>query len=69
LLIADEPTGNLDPINAWEIIQLLLKINANNTTILLATHNREIVDSLQKRVVTLNKGKIIRDQSKSSYVI
>lgn len=69
LLIADEPTGNLDPINAWEIIQLLLKINASGTTVLLATHNREIVDSLQKRVITLNKGKIVKDQSKGNYVI
>ncbi|MSU76268.1 cell division ATP-binding protein FtsE [Patescibacteria group bacterium] len=67
LLIADEPTGNLDPGNAWEIIQLLLKINQFGTTVILATHNKEIVDALQKRVVTLKDGHIIKDQKVGRY--
>lgn len=69
LLIADEPTGNLDPINAWEIIQLLLKINDNGTTVFLATHDREIVNSLKKRVVTLENGKVVRDQKRDGKYI
>ena len=67
LLIADEPTGNLDPVNAWEIIQLLLKINQFGTTVILATHNREVVDALKKRVVTLKDGKIVQDQKVGRY--
>lgn len=69
LLIADEPTGNLDPINAWEIIQLLLKINDAGTTVFLATHDREIVNSLKKRVVTLENGRIVRDQKRDGKYI
>ena len=67
LLIADEPTGNLDPVNAWEIIQLLLKINQFGTTVILATHNKEIVDALQKRVITLQGGAIVKDQKVGKY--
>ncbi len=67
LLIADEPTGNLDPVNAWEIIQLLLKINQFGTTVILATHNKEIVDALQKRVITLQGGAIVKDQRVGKY--
>ncbi len=67
LLIADEPTGNLDPVNAWEIIQLLLKINQFGTTVILATHNKEIVDALQKRVITLQNGSIVKDQKVGKY--
>lgn len=70
LLIADEPTGNLDPVNSWEIIQLLKKINKLGTTVFLATHDREIVNALKKRVVTIENGKIIRDQRKDGkYII
>lgn len=69
ILIADEPTGNLDPKNAWEIIDLLLKINSFGTTVLLTTHNKEIVDSLKKRVITISKGKIIKDQRVGKYTI
>ncbi len=70
LLIADEPTGNLDPVNSWEIMQLLLKINSLGTTVFLATHDREIVNSLKKRVVTIENGKVIRDQKKDGkYII
>lgn len=61
LLIADEPTGNLDPSSTWDIVQLLNKINNWGTTVLMATHDEEIVDSLKKRVIELEGGKIIRD--------
>lgn len=70
ILIADEPTGNLDLLNAWEIIKLLTKINDLGTTIILATHNREIVNSLNRRVVTLDKGRIVQDQATNGkYII
>lgn len=61
LIIADEPTGNLDPINTHEIVQILKKINDLGTTVILATHNRGVIDSVGKRVVTMENGKIIRD--------
>lgn len=67
ILIADEPTGNLDPKYAWEIVDLLLKINSFGTTVLLTTHNKEIVDNLKKRVITLSKGKIVKDQKVGKY--
>lgn len=62
ILIADEPTGNLDPKTAWEIIELLLKINKLGTTVLLTTHNKEIVNAIKKRVVTIQRGKVAKDQ-------
>jgi cell division transport system ATP-binding protein len=62
LMIADEPTGNLDPLISWEIIQLLLRINEMGTTVLMATHNAEVVTALRKRVVGLEAGRIIRDE-------
>lgn len=61
LIIADEPTGNLDPINTHEIVQILKKINDLGTTVILATHNRGVIDSIDKRVITMENGKIIRD--------
>jgi len=64
VLVADEPTGNLDPYHTKDIIELLQKINSFGTTIILATHDRAIVNSLEKRVITLEKGKIIRDEEK-----
>ncbi len=67
ILIADEPTGNLDPQNSWEIIKLLEKINKYGTTVLLTTHNAEIVNRLKRRVVTLDDGKITSDQAEGSY--
>jgi cell division transport system ATP-binding protein len=67
LVIADEPTGNLDPKSADEILDLLVKINKQGSTILLATHNRTLVDRLQKRVVRLENGKIIGDQARAGY--
>jgi len=69
VIIADEPTGNLDPVSGWEIVQLLTKINKFGTTVILATHNKSIVDNLKKRVVAIDKGKIIRDQENGRYVI
>lgn len=69
VIIADEPTGNLDPISTWEIVQLLLKINEVGTTILLATHNKDIVDKIGKRVIALDKGKVVRDHKKGKYSI
>ncbi len=61
LIIADEPTGNLDPINTHEIVQILKKINDLGTTVILATHNKGVIDSIGKRVITMENGKIIRD--------
>jgi len=69
ILIADEPTGNLDLLNAWEIIRLLIKINELGTTVILSTHNREIINSLDKRVITLEKGRVIRDDEKGKYIL
>jgi len=69
LIIADEPTGNLDPINTHEIVQILKKINDLGTTVILTTHNRGVVDSVGKRVVTLEKGKITRDDKDGKYVM
>ncbi|HOK35025.1 MAG TPA: ATP-binding cassette domain-containing protein [Candidatus Paceibacterota bacterium] len=69
LILADEPTGNLDPINAWEIIKLLTKINELGTAIILATHDKEIVNSLNKRVISLEHGKIVRDEQEGRYLI
>ena len=68
VLIADEPTGNLDPFNTSEIIKLLLKINELGTVVILATHNKEIVDELKKRVVSLEKGKIVKDEENGKYI-
>ncbi len=69
VLVADEPTGNLDMINTWEIIELLVRINKLGTTVLLATHNKEMVDRLNRRVIALDKGNIIRDQLEGKYMI
>jgi cell division transport system ATP-binding protein len=67
LFIADEPTGNLDPVISWEIIQLLLRINAGGVTVLMATHNAEVVTALRKRVVALENGRIVRDELGAAY--
>ena len=69
LIIADEPTGNLDPINTHEIVQILKKINDLGTTVILTTHNRGVVDSVGKRVVTMERGKVIRDDKSGKYVL
>lgn len=67
ILLADEPTGNLDALHSWDIVQLLIKINKLGTTVLLATHNDDIVNALKKRVVTLSKGKVVSDQEGGTY--
>lgn len=69
LIIADEPTGNLDPGNTYEIIQILKKINDLGTTVVLTTHNKGVVDILGKRVISMQDGKIVRDDKKGSYVL
>lgn len=68
ILLADEPTGNLDPKNSWEIMQLLEEINESGTTVVVVTHNREIVNAMQKRVVTMKKGVIVSDQEEGGYI-
>lgn len=69
ILLADEPTGNLDVVNGYDVIQLLLKINELGTTVLLATHDPNIVNKIKRRVITLEKGKIIKDQAQGTYSI
>ena len=69
VIIADEPTGNLDPYNTYEVILLLEKINKAGKTVILLTHNREIVNKLGKRVITIENGKIIRDEEKGRFII
>ena len=69
ILLADEPTGNLDSINAEEIVELLQKINKFGTTVVLVTHNREIVNRLKKRVITIDNGMIIGDQEVGKYIL
>lgn len=68
ILLCDEPTGNLDPKNSWEIMKLLEQINKRGTTIIVVTHNKEIVNEMQKRVITLKKGVIISDEEKGGYI-
>lgn len=68
ILLADEPTGNLDPKNSWEIMKLLEEINQRGTTVLVVTHNQEIVNMMKKRVITMNKGVIVSDEEKGRYV-
>ena len=69
ILLADEPTGNLDSLNANEIIDLLLRINKFGTTVILVTHNREIVNNLRRRVITIDDGTIISDQAIGKYIL
>ena len=69
VLMADEPTGNLDPVNTWEIVRLLEKINELGTTVILATHDKQIVDHLGRRVISLEKGEIVRDEQKGKYIL
>ncbi|MEK7603724.1 MAG: cell division ATP-binding protein FtsE [Patescibacteria group bacterium] len=70
IILADEPTGNLDLVNTYDVVKLLMKINELGTTVILATHNREVVNAIGKRVVTMEKGKIVRDQGDNGkYVI
>lgn len=69
VIIADEPTGNLDPINTHEIVEILKKINDLGTTVILTTHDKGVIDSLGKRVITMERGKVIRDDKSGRYVL
>jgi len=69
VVVADEPTGNLDPISTYEVVQILKKINDLGTTIILTTHNKGVIDSLGKRVVTMDEGKVARDDKSGQYVL
>jgi cell division transport system ATP-binding protein len=68
IFVADEPTGNLDPDTSWGIVQLLLQINHRGTTVLMATHNREVVDLVRRRVIAIDGGRVIRDEAQGSYL-
>ena len=68
ILLADEPTGNLDPKNSWEIMRLLEDVNKKGTTVVVVTHNKEIVNMMKKRVITLKHGEIISDEQKGGYI-
>ncbi|MBM3281412.1 MAG: cell division ATP-binding protein FtsE [Candidatus Harrisonbacteria bacterium] len=67
LIIADEPTGNLDPGNTWEIMRILLKINELGTTVILATHSKEVIDKISRRVITIEEGVVSRDEKNGKY--
>ncbi len=67
LLLADEPTGNLDPKNSWEIMKILEAVNLRGTTVIVVTHNREIVERMQKRVITIGDGVVVSDEKKGGY--
>lgn len=69
LIIADEPTGNLDPINTYEVVEILKKINELGTTVIITTHNKGVIDAIGKRVVTIDRGKVVRDDAKGEYVL
>lgn len=69
VLIADEPTGNLDPYNTWEVIKLLTKINELGSTVILATHDKDIVTTLGQRVITLDKGKVVKDDPTGKFIL
>jgi len=68
IFLADEPTGNLDPDTSWGIVQLLLQINHRGTTVLMATHNREVVDLVRRRVIAIEDGRVIRDEARGMYL-
>lgn len=69
IIIADEPTGNLDPYNTYEVMSLLEKVNATGKTVVLATHDRETVNKLKRRVITIEQGRIVRDEQKGRFII
>ena len=69
VIIADEPTGNLDPINTKDIVEILNKIHQLGTTVILTTHNKGVIDSLGKRVITMDRGKVIRDDKTGRYAL
>jgi cell division transport system ATP-binding protein len=69
IIIADEPTGNLDPIATYEVVQILRKINELGTTVIMTTHNKGVIDEIERRVITMDDGRIVRDDSTGKYVL
>lgn len=69
VIIADEPTGNLDPINTYEVVQILKKINDLGTTVILTTHNKDVIDKLRKRVITMDWGRVVRDDPTGKFIM
>ncbi|MBI2278526.1 MAG: cell division ATP-binding protein FtsE [Candidatus Brennerbacteria bacterium] len=69
VLIADEPTGNLDPFNTWEVVKLLLKINELGSTVILATHDKEVVNTIGRRVITLEDGAVLKDEEHGRFIL
>ncbi len=69
IIIADEPTGNLDPIATYEVVQILKKINDLGTTVIMTTHNKGVIDALERRVITMDEGRIVRDDAEGRYVL
>lgn len=69
LVVADEPTGNLDPINAYEVVEILKKVNELGTTVIITTHNKGVIDAISKRVITIDRGKLVRDDAQGKYVL
>lgn len=69
IIIADEPTGNLDPIATYEVVQILKKINDLGTTVIMTTHNKGVIDALKRRVITMDEGRIVRDDAEGKYVL
>ncbi len=69
LIVADEPTGNLDPVNTYDVIEILKKVNELGTTVLITTHNKGVVDAMGKRVITMDKGRVVRDDAHGHYIL
>jgi len=69
IIIADEPTGNLDPVNTYDIVQIFKKINDLGTTVILTTHNKGVIDSIGRRVITMQEGKVVRDDESGKYIL
>ncbi|MCI0597827.1 ATP-binding cassette domain-containing protein [Candidatus Parcubacteria bacterium] len=69
VIVADEPTGNLDPVNTFEVIEILKKINELGTTVIITTHNKGVVDAMGKRVITMEKGRVVRDDPRGHYIL
>lgn len=69
VIVADEPTGNLDPVNTYEIIEIMKKINELGTTVIITTHNKGVVDAMGKRVITMDKGRVVRDDPHGHYIL
>lgn len=69
VVVADEPTGNLDPISTYEVVQILKKINDLGTTVILSTHNKDVISSIEKRVITMDEGRVVRDDASGQFVL